>query len=149
MLSSSLEQYLIHIYKLSEQGQEIKSSDLSTELSMPLKKTIQALQRMHFQKYIIYLAYQPITITDKGKEMARYLVSRDTLIDEFLDILQLTDHKEEERESLKQFLSYETLESIERFVCFVRQYPEIMNRYRLYNKRKMRCKILEPLPEEE
>ncbi|MDA3733918.1 hypothetical protein PBV87_20805 [Niameybacter massiliensis] len=149
MLSSSLEQYLIHIYKLSEQGQEIKSSELSTELNMPLKKTIQALQRMHFQKYIVYLAYQPITITDKGKEMAKYLISRDELIDEFLDILQLTNNREEEREGMKQFLSYEALESVERFVCFVRQYPEIINRYRLYSKRKMRIKILEPLPEEE
>ena len=149
MLSSSLEQYLIHIYKLSEQGQEIKSSELSTELNMPLKKTIQALQRMHFQKYIVYLAYQPIAITDKGKEMAKYLISRDELIDEFLDILQLTDNREEEREGMKQFLSYEALEGIERFVCFVRQYPEIINRYRSYSKRKMRVKILEPLPEEE
>lgn len=148
VISSSLEQYLIHIYKLSEQGQEIKSSDLSNQLNMPLKKTIQALQRMHFQKYINYLSYQPINITDKGKDMAKYLISRDALIDEFVEILQLP-HSEEEKEGMKQLLSYESLESIERFVCFVRQYPEIINRYRLYNKRKMRQKILESLPREE
>ena len=148
VLSSSLEQYLIHIYKLSEQGQEIKSGELSNQLNMPLKKTIQALQRMHYQKYITYLSYQPINITDKGKEMARYLISRDQLIDEFIDILQLT-HNEEEKEGMKQLLSYEALESIERFVCFVRQYPEIINRYKQYNKRKMRTKILDALPQEE
>lgn len=149
MLSSSLEQYLIHIYELSEQNAEIKSSELTTAVNMPLKKTIQALQRMHYQKYIVYLAYQPITITDKGKEMARYLLSRNTLIDEFLDILQITEHREEEREAMKQYLSRESLEAIDHFVCFIRQYPEVVARYKVYNKRKMRTKILEPLPQDE
>lgn len=149
MLSSSLEQYLIHIYEMTRQGTEIKSGELTSELNMPLKKTIQALQRMHYQKYIVYLAYQPITITDKGKEMARYLVSRNELIDEFLELLQITEHKQEESEAMKQYLSKESLECIDRFVCFVKQYPEITNRYKLYSKRKMRTKILELAPEEE
>lgn len=148
MLSPSLEQYLIHIYELSEQNIEIKSSELTVAVNMPLKKTIQALQRMHFQKYIIYLAYQPITITDKGKEMARYLLSRNALIEEFLDILQITEHREEEKEAMKQYLSQESLEAIDHFVCFVKQYPEIIARYKVYSKRKMRTKILEPLSEE-
>lgn len=149
VLSSSLEQYLIHIYQKTKQGTEIKSGELTSELNMPLKKTIQALQRMHYQKYIIYLAYQPITITDKGREMAKYLLSRNELIDEFLEILQITEHKQEESEAMKQYLSKESLECIDRFVCFVKQYPEIINRYKLYNKRKIRTKILEASPEED
>ena len=148
MLSPSLEQYLIHIYQLTEQNIEVKSSELTMAVNMPLKKTIQALQRMHFQKYIVYLAYQPITITDKGKEMAKYLLSRNALIEEFLDILQITEHREEEKEAMKQYLSQESLEAIDQFVCFVRQYPEIIARYKVYSKRKVRTKILEPLPEE-
>ena len=148
MLSPSLEQYLIHIYQLTEQNIEVKSSELTIAVNMPLKKTIQALQRMHFQKYIVYLAYQPITITDKGKEMAKYLLSRNALIEEFLDILQITEHREEEKEAMKQYLSKESLEVIDQFVCFVRQYPEIMTRYKVYSKRKVRNRILEAFPEE-
>lgn len=149
VLSSSLEQYLIHIYEMSEQNAEIKSSELTSTLNMPLKKTIQALQRMHYQKYIVYLAYQPITITDKGKELAKYLLSRNKLIDEFLDLLQITEHKEEEREAMKQYLSQDSLECIDCFVCFIKQYPDFQNRYKLFHRRKMRTKILEDLPEGE
>lgn len=149
VLSSSLEKYLIAIYKLAEKEEEIKSSELAKSLNVPLKKTIQALQRMHYQKYIVYLAYQPLTITDKGKEMARFLISRDALIEEFISILQLPESSEEDKETLKQYLSFETLESIERFVAFIHQYPEVTNRYKLFCKRKLKTRLLEPIPEEE
>ena len=49
---------------------------------------------------------------------------------------------------MKQYLSKESLEVIDQFVCFVRQYPEIMTRYKVYSKRKVRNRILEAFPEE-
>lgn len=148
MLSSSLEDFLIIIYKMANNGEELKSSEISKALNMPLKKTIQALQRMHYQKYVVYLPYQPLTITDKGKEMAEYILSRDELLEEFLNILQITEN-EDEKLAMRQYLSYESLEAIERFVLFVRQYPEITNRYKLYAKRTPKPKLLKPIPESE
>ncbi|MHC1750148.1 MAG: metal-dependent transcriptional regulator [Cellulosilyticaceae bacterium] len=148
MLSSSLEDFLIIIYKMANDGEELKSSEISKALNMPLKKTIQALQRMHYQKYVVYLPYQPLTITDKGKEMAEYLVSRNDLLEEFLNVLQITEN-EDEKLAMRQYLSYESLEAIEKFVLFVRQYPEITNRYKLFMKRTAKPKILKSMPETE
>lgn len=149
MLSSSLERYLITIYQMAEKEEEIKCSEISKALNVPLKKTIQAIQRMHYQKYVVYLAYQPLTITEKGKEMARFLISRDGLVEEFISILQLPEIPEEEKETMHQYLSYETLEAMERFVAFIHQYPEVVARYRLFTKRKLKTRLLDPLPEEE
>lgn len=147
MLSSSLEKYLILIYELSMKEEEMKCSELARTLNVPLKKVIQALQRMHYQKYISYTAYQPLTITEKGQQMARFLISRDALIEEFLALIQM-NMDEEEKDTMKQYLSYEALKAIEQFVAFVRQYPEITNRYKLYLKRNQGESILEPLPNE-
>ncbi len=149
MLSSSLEQYLRRIYQMTENGEEIKSSELARTLNVPLKKTIQALQRMHYQKYIVYIAYQPIIMTDKGKEMAKFLISRDALLDEFVKIVQLPKLQEENEEMMRQSLSYEMLEAIEYFVAFNHQYPEVGTRYRLFYKRKLKTRLLEPMPDEE
>ncbi|MGL5675344.1 MAG: metal-dependent transcriptional regulator [Cellulosilyticaceae bacterium] len=149
MLSSSLEKYLMTIYGMAIKEEELKCADISKALNAPLKKTIQALQRLHYQKFIVYLAYQPLTITEKGKEMARFLISRDALMEEFGEILQLPKGTEEEAEMMKQYLTYETLETIERFVAFNRQYPEVVNRYRLFCKRKLKNRLLERAPEEE
>lgn len=134
---------------MAMRDEEIKCSELAKAVNVPLKKAIQALQRMHYQKYIVYLAYQPLTITEKGKEMARFLISRDALMEEFISLLQLPDRTEEEKDTIKQYLSPETLECIERFVAFNRQYPEVMNRYKLFCKRKLKNRLLETPPEED
>lgn len=149
MLSSSLEEFLITIYKMSEERTELKSTDVAKKIDAPLQKTIQALQRMHYQKYIIYSPYQPLVITEKGKEMSRYLIARNNLIEEFLDILQIGKNKEAEKEAIKQCLSYESLEALEKFVLFVRQYPEVTKRLKLFSKIQPHTKLLPPIPASE
>lgn len=149
MLSSSLEEYLIVIYKMAMEGEELKSNEISKALGVPLKKTIQALQRMHYQKYVGYLPYQPLTITEKGKEMAKFLISRNQLIEEFLGMLEISENFVTEKETMQQYLSHEMLEAIEKFVLFMHQYPEVLNRYKIFAKRKTRNKILETVSEQD
>ncbi len=149
MLSSSLEKYLIGIYKMALADKELKSTDIAKQINQPLQKTIQALQRMHYQKYIVYSPYQPLKLTEQGKKMAEYLVARETLVDEFLTILQINENRELEKESMQQYLSYESLETIEKFVLFNRQYPEISKRYKLLLKTNFNTKILPPIPDNE
>lgn len=149
MLSSSLEKYLVGIYKMAVADKELKSTDISKEINQPLQKTIQALQRMHYQKYIMYSPYQPLKLTEQGKQMAEYLIARESLVEEFLSLLQIKENKELEKETMQQYLSYESLEAIERFVLFNRQYPEITQRYKLLLKRKTTLKLLPPIPENE
>ena len=123
MLSSSLEKYLICLYNNLEQHSEFKISELAKEMNQPLQKTIQALQRMHYQKQIIYSTYQPLRMTEQGKKMAEYLIARDALIDEFLKLMHIEENAEAEREAMAQYLSHDSLMKIERFVLFNRQYP--------------------------
>ena len=149
MLSPSLERYLLEIYKKSMTQEEIKIGELSKTLNAPLKKTIQALQRLHFQKFLVYSAYQPIMITEKGIAMAKYLQSKDLILEEFLEILLFPKECNEERETMQQYFSEEAIECFERFVIFIKQYPEITNRYKVFSKRKLKTRLLEPKPEEQ
>jgi len=149
MLSSSLEKYLVGIYKMAIADKELKSTDIAKLINQPLQKAIQALQRMHYQKYIIYSPYQPLKITEQGKQMAEYLIAREALVEEFLSLLQIKENKELEKETMQQYLSYESLETIEKFVLFNRQYPEISKRYQLLMRKKVTAKILPPIPENE
>ena len=126
MLSSSLEKYLVCIYKHLEKSNELKISDLAREMNQPLQKTIQALQRMHYQKQIVYSTYQPLRMTEQGKKMAQYLIARDELISEFLKILHIDENAEAEKEAMAQYLSHDSLAKIERFVLFNRKYPETL-----------------------
>lgn len=149
MLSSSLEKYLVGIYKMALADKELKSTDIAKQINQPLQKAIQALQRMHYQKYIIYSPYQPLKLTEQGKQMAEYLIAREALVDEFLSILQIKENKELEKETMQQYLSYESLKTIEKFVLFNREYPEISHRYQLLMRKKVTAKLLPPVPENE
>lgn len=149
MLSSSLEKYLVAIYEMLETGKELKISDLSKRMNQSLQKTIQALQRMHYQKQVVYSPYQPLKLTDEGRRMAEYLVARDALLDEFISLLHIEKNAEAEREVLAQYLSYESLEKIEKFVMFNRQYPEIRERFDLLLQLPSKNTLLPPMPGKE
>ena len=149
MLSSSLEKYLVCLYKHLEQHNEFKISDLAKEMNQPLQKTIQALQRMHYQKQVIYSTYQPLRMTEQGKKMAEYLIARDALIDEFLKLLHIEEHAEAEKEGMAQYLSHDSLTKIERFVLFNRQYPEIKERFDILLTLNPEESLLPPLPSNE
>lgn len=146
MLSSSLEKYLIAIYEQLETNKELKISDLSKQMNQSLQKTIQALQRMHYQKQIIYSPYQPLRLTEEGKKMAEYLIARNMLIDEFLEILHFEKNLVAEKEAMAQYLSYDSLGKIEKFVIFNRQYPEIAKRFELLLQIPQKNTLLPPLP---
>ncbi|MBP3886539.1 MAG: hypothetical protein J6F30_02620 [Cellulosilyticum sp.] len=149
MLSSSLEKYLICLYNNLEQHSEFKISELAKEMNQPLQKTIQALQRMHYQKQIIYSTYQPLRMTEQGKKMAEYLIARDALIDEFLKLMHIEENAEAEKEAMAQYLSHDSLMKIERFVLFNRQYPEIAERFELILTLDIEESLLPPLPTSE
>lgn len=149
MLSSSLEKYLVTLYELLDTNKELKVSDLAKQMNQSLQKTIQALQRMHYQKQVVYSPYQPLKLTDEGRKMAEYLIARNTLLDEFLKILHIEKNAVGEREVMAQYLSYESLEKIERFVMFNRQYPEISQRFELLLQMPPKNTLLPPLPTKE
>lgn len=146
MLSSSLEKYLTCIYRHLENNSEVRVSDLAREMNQPLQKTIQALQRMHYQKLMIYSTYQPLRMTEQGKNMAKYLMARDLLIDEFFTLLHMDANNEAEKEAMAQYLSHENLMKIERFVLFNRKYPEIAERFELLLQISPEETILPQLP---
>lgn len=149
MLSSSLEKYLMCIHQMLQTEKEIKSTDIAKQMNQPLQKVIQALQRLHYQKHIVYSAYQPLKLTDKGKSMAEYLSAREALISEFLGLLHIDVGSGGEKDAMEQYLSYDSLEKIEKFVLFNRRYPEISARYALVLKMDQKNRLLPPLPQGE
>ncbi len=149
MLSSSLEKYLIGIYEMLEEDKELKISDLAKRMNQPLQKVIQALQRMHYQKHIVYSTYQPLRMTEQGRKTAEYLIARNALIDEFFGILRIEKNADLEKEAMVQYLSHESLEKIERFVLFNRKYPEISERFNLLLQMVPQDRLLPPIPNDE
>lgn len=147
MLSSSLEDYLEIICRMQLEKGEVKSLEIAQELKVPLSRVVQAIQRLHYQKYLIYSPYKPLELTQKGEQMGAYLTARNKLIKEFLEFLEIEENFESELESMQQYLSVTSLETIERFILFTRQYPEVSQRYKAFSKKVPKEVLLPKLPE--
>ncbi len=147
MLSSSLEDYLEIICRVQEEKGEVKSLEIAQDLKVPLSRVVQAIQRLHYQKYLVYSPYRPLEITEKGKQMGNYLMARKSLIKEFLEFLEIKENFDSELEAMGQYLSVPSLEVIEKFILFTRHYPEVGQRYKLFSKKPPKETLLPKLPE--
>ena len=79
--------------------------------------------------------------------MGKYLIARNQLIQEFLEVLNIEANIESELEAMKQYLSIDSLRIIEKFVLFIRKYPEVIQRYKLFSKKVTEQVLLPELPE--
>ncbi|ONI42765.1 hypothetical protein AN396_13275 [Candidatus Epulonipiscium fishelsonii] len=145
MLSSTLEHYLLVIYVSKLNQEEITCRDIAKKLNQPIKQVMQAVQRLHYQKYIDYSTYQPIEINDNGIRFANYLITRDRIVEQFLIILDITENMQMEKETICQYLSQDTLMKMEQFVLFAISNPQFVREYKLFlqaNKESILLKYL-------
>ncbi|OON94130.1 MAG: hypothetical protein ATN32_08440 [Candidatus Epulonipiscium fishelsonii] len=145
MLSSTLEHYLLVIYMAKLNQEEITCRDIAKKLNQPIKQVMQAVQRLHYQKYIDYSTCQPIEINKNGIQFANYLITRDRIVEQFLTVLDITENYQLEKEALCQYLTQETLIKLEKFVLFTSSNPQFVREYKLFlqaNKESILLKYL-------
>ncbi len=147
MLSSSLEVFLEIICRKQLEKGEVKSLEIAQDLKVPLSRVVQAIQRLHYQKYLIYSPYKPLELTPKGEQMGKYLTARNKLVRDFLEFLEINENFESELEAMQQYLSVPSLQTIESFLLFTRQYPEVSQRYKMFLKKAPKEILLPKLPE--
>ena len=129
MLSPSLQDYLEEMYRLSIKIDEIRVSDIAQILDVSLPSVVKALHKLSNRGYVIYQPYEAIKLTEKGIFEGRFLVQRNQLLKDFLTVLKTSSDIEKEAESMEHYLSFSTIQSIEKFVHFMKENPDIQKRY--------------------
>ncbi len=132
MLSPSLEDYLEEIYRISESGELIRVTDVAACLNVSLPSVTNALKKLAENNYIKYRPYKDIVLTDKGKDLGRFLVERNRIIREFLNLIGSECDPAAEAEAMEHYLSLPTLTAIINFVKFTEQYPLWLEEYRKF-----------------
>ena len=84
ILSSSMEDYIEMICRLSEKSDEVRVSELSSALNVQPPSTTKMIRRLAKENYVTYERYGFIKLTEKGKEVGSKLMERHRIIFEFL-----------------------------------------------------------------
>jgi DtxR family Mn-dependent transcriptional regulator len=117
-LSDSLENYLEVILELEETNKVARAKQIADRLDIQRGSVTGGLKALAEKGYINYKPYSFITLTSKGKRIARDITYRHGVIKDFLtNVLQIDPETAEETACRMEHAIDAT--SIDRLVCFI------------------------------
>ena len=118
-LSESLENYLEVILDLEKTHKVARAKDIADRLQLQRGSVTSSLKALAEKGFVNYVPYSYITLTPKGKTLARAITERHVLIKQFLiSVLQVdAEIAEETACRLEHAVDEQTLE---RLACFLK-----------------------------
>ncbi len=96
VLTAAVEDYLEAIYNLTRQGGSARARDIAESLNVHKSTVTAALKALKSQRLINYLPYEPVTLTQEGKQAAKDVVFRHrALKDFFIKVLEVEEQMAE------------------------------------------------------
>lgn len=116
-MTNSLEDYLETIYLLVQAGGQARVRDVAAALHVKMPSVIKATLELKRLGYVVQERYGAIELTASGLEAASQILSRHTLLKEFLRLLKVSEETaERDACTMEHILSAETLARILDFI---------------------------------
>ena len=125
-LSESLEDYLEAILGIEQQRQTVRPKEIAQRLSVSAPSVTAALRRLAGRGLVNYAPYDPVTLTPRGRRMARDVRRRhDALRRFFVDLLRI-DPQEADQVScrMEHALPADVLARFVEFMDFIDTCPQ-------------------------
>ncbi|MBC8432970.1 MAG: metal-dependent transcriptional regulator [Desulfobacterales bacterium] len=124
-LSESLEDYLEIILQLEQSQKVARAKDIAANMEIQRGSVTSALKNLKEKKLINYEPYSFITLTPKGKKLAKEITHRHTVLRDFLlMILQLDEETAEATACrMEHVIDNKSLEKLLLFFDFIYNCP--------------------------
>jgi DtxR family Mn-dependent transcriptional regulator len=121
-ITPSIQEYLETIYKLSHNGERVKTTKISKNLEISPGSVTQMIKKLEELGYVNYSQYKGVKLTKTGLKEAKKVTRKHRLLERFLrDILKLKDNIIHEQAcEMEHSLSDEA----ERAMCQVLEHPD-------------------------
>jgi Mn-dependent DtxR family transcriptional regulator len=120
ILSSSMEDYIEMIYRLSQKSDQVRVRELSLALNVQPPSTTKMIKRLAKENYVIYERYGCIKLTEKGRDIGSKLLERHRIIFDFLECLGVKENILEQTEKIEHAVNDEVLEKINKLIKFLK-----------------------------
>src|SRR2546422_1973181 len=125
------EDYVEIIYELIREKGYAKPVDIASHLHVRPPTVTGMLDRLHSEQLILHEKYGGITLTEKGKSMARSLGQRHALLVAFLKLFGVEETTaQKDTEGLEHYIDSRTQDLLPRFVNYVDQNPQRASQFR-------------------
>ncbi|MEF9991970.1 MAG: metal-dependent transcriptional regulator [Romboutsia sp.] len=131
-LTPSEEDYIEMIYRLSLKGEEIKVSEISKYLNIKPPSVTKMIKKLDQKNLITYQKYDNVELSEIGKILGEKLLKRHNTVYRFLEIVGVENCIHEETEKIEHMISGETLIKIHRFINFIDENNDVLEKYKDY-----------------
>ena len=130
---SRLEDYLEAIYHLNEEKGYISTADLSDKLGVAPPTVSDMVAKLASKGYLKHEKYRGTTLTPEGDRLARSVIKRHSVIEEFLAMLGVDEPVAyEDTEGIEHHVHPATLRRIERAAGYLKENPRALKALREY-----------------
>ncbi|WP_079530256.1 transcriptional regulator MntR [Halobacillus hunanensis] len=113
MPTPSMEDYIEQIYILIEDKGYARVSDIAENLQVHPSSVTKMVQKLDRDQYLKYEKYRGLILTPKGKKVGKRLVYRHELLEQFLEIIGVTQDKiYDDVEGIEHHLSWDSIDRI-------------------------------------
>ena len=137
LLTGTMEDYVEMIYRYTVEGEEyIRLNKLADLLNVRDSSASKMMQKLGSIGFIDYEKYGIIKLTQLGKEVGQYLLSRHNTIEVFLKFICDSDDVLIETELIEHILGNETVENIKIFNEFIENNRNFKVEYKKFREKK-------------
>jgi len=136
-----MEDYLEMIYRNVREGGYMRINTLAELLNVRPSSATKMVQKLASQGFLDYQRYGIISLTEKGRELGRFLLERHNIIERFLKSIGISENLLKETELIEHNVSANTLRNINYLNCFFDMHPEIVEEFEKFKRENTGCII--------
>ena len=116
----TMEDYIEVIYSLVKNKGYARSADIAEKLEV--YPSTKMLKKLDVEGYIVYEKYRGIALTENGRKMGEYALTRHELLEDFLRIIGVQEDKiYEEVEGIEHHFGKNSLEKIRELIKYLKE----------------------------
>ncbi len=131
-LTSSMEDYLEMIYRLSGREGYTRVKDVAESLHVQPPSATKMVQKLREKGQVQAEKYGIIRLTPEGRRIGAYLLNRHNTLRDFLALIGVKEHLHEDVEGIEHNVSKPTLQCLLDFVAFLRSKPQLVAEFKRY-----------------
>lgn len=135
-LSPAVEDYLEMIFRQCAENGYTRVVKISEELHVKPSSASKMIGKLAEMGYLKYGRYEIVQLTDTGKRLGEYLLSRHNTVTEFLKLIG-SENVLEEVEIVEHPLSVATVNNMNILLGFFESNPQIQSKFDKYRKSRI------------
>jgi len=125
VLSRRAEDYLRSIYEVIERKGFARIKDIAKELGLKPSTVVEMVRKLHKSGFVRYEKYGGVTLTSRGREIAKAIKERHDIFKKFLELILVPeDVALKDSHILEHQLDPKTILQFTRFVKFITESSE-------------------------